>query len=68
METKTYTIPTINCMHCVHTIKNELIELKGVKIVDGDFETKKVTITFEPPATEKQIIDLLTEIDYAPAS
>lgn len=66
METKTYTIPAINCMHCVHTIKTELSEIEGVNSVEGDFETKKVVVKFEAPATEQQIVDLLTEINYAP--
>lgn len=66
METKTYHIPTINCMHCVHSIKTELSELEGVKSVEGDFQTKKVVVKFENPATDQKIIDLLTEINYAP--
>lgn len=66
METKTYNIPAINCMHCVHTIKTELGELDGVKSVEGDFQTKKVVVQFEAPATEEKIVSLLTEINYKP--
>ncbi len=66
METKTYNIPAINCMQCVHTIKNELSELEGVKSVEGDFQTKKVVVNFESPATEEKIVALLTEINYKP--
>jgi copper chaperone CopZ len=53
-------------MHCVHTIKSELTELDGVKSVEGDFQTKKIVVAFEPPATEKAIEELLVEINYAP--
>jgi copper chaperone CopZ len=67
MTTVTYNIPNINCNHCVHTIKSEVSELAGVDSVDANLEQKKVTITFDPPATEKALVDLLTEINYPPS-
>jgi copper chaperone len=66
MSNITYTIPNINCSHCVHTIKMEIGEIAGVKSVDGDPTSKKVTISYEPPATEEKIISVLKEINYAP--
>ncbi len=66
MTTITYQIPAINCGHCVHTITTELGELDGVKSVEGDLESKKVTVVFESPATEKAIEELLIEINYPP--
>jgi copper chaperone CopZ len=68
MNTKTYNIPAINCMHCVHTIKNELSEMKGVQYVEGNHEEKKVTVTFEDPATSENIEILLAEIGYPVAN
>jgi copper chaperone CopZ len=41
-------------------------DLDGVKSVDASLDQKKVTITFDPPATEKGLVDLLTEINYPP--
>jgi len=67
MKTVTYTIPGISCGHCVHTIKMEVGELEGVQSVDAEIESKKTTITFEDPATEEKIIQLLKEINYPPA-
>ncbi len=67
MKTVTYTIPNISCMHCVHTIKTEVGDLQGVKAVDANAQTKVTTITFDSPATEEQIVELLKEINYAPA-
>ena len=64
MKTVTYSIPNINCGHCVHTIKTELIDLPGVRTVEADPGTKKATITFDTPATEEKIKELLAEIDY----
>ncbi len=68
MKTVTYSIPNISCMHCVHTIKNEVSELKGVTKVEADEASKKATITFDAPATEEQIKALLAEIDYPVAA
>jgi copper chaperone CopZ len=64
MKKVTYLVPGINCMHCVHTIKTELSEIPGVKVVEGDPSTKKIQIEFEDPANEEAIINLLGEINY----
>jgi copper chaperone len=64
MTTVTYTIPAINCGHCVHTIKTELADLDGVKSVEGDPTEKKITVEFDSPATEESIKSLLKEISY----
>ena len=68
MTTVTYSIPNISCGHCVHTIQTEVGELPGVKSVEASAESKKVTITFEPPATEEKIMSLLAEINYPVAA
>ncbi len=65
MTTVTYSIPTINCGHCVMTIKNELSDLEGVQSVEGDPTLKTIKVTFDSPATEDGIKNLLKEINYA---
>lgn len=67
MKTVTYTIPNISCMHCVHTIKTEIGDLAGVKTVEANAQSKQATITFDAPATEEKIVEVLTEINYPPA-
>jgi copper chaperone CopZ len=67
METKTFQVPNIGCDGCVRTIKNELSALAGVSKVEGDVASKSVMVEYSPPATWPQIVDVLTEIDYAPA-
>jgi copper chaperone len=64
MTTVTYNIPNISCGHCVHTIKMEVSNLEGVLSVDASADAKTVKITFNPPATEAAIKDLLAEINY----
>jgi copper chaperone CopZ len=46
----------------------EVGDLEGVQSVEARHDTKEVTIVFDEPATEEQIIALLREINYAPAS
>lgn len=64
MTTVTYTVPAISCGHCTHTIETEVGELKGVQAVKAEVDTKKVVITFDAPANEAIIKDLLAEINY----
>ncbi len=64
MTTVTYTVPAISCNHCTHTIETEVGELKGVQSVKAEVDSKKVVISFDAPANEKIIKDLLAEIDY----
>lgn len=64
MSTVTYSIPNISCNHCVHTITMELKDMAGVSSVEADMLSKHATITFEPPATEESIKQLLSEINY----
>lgn len=64
MRTVTYKIPNISCGHCVHTIKSEVSELDGVLSVDANLEDQQATITFDEPATEQKIKQLLAEINY----
>lgn len=65
--TVTYSIPNISCNHCVHTVTMEVGDLEGVQSVVADLETKKATITFQPPASEEAIKGLLAEINYPAA-
>lgn len=64
MTTVTYSIPAIHCGHCTHTIETEVGELQGVQSVKADEASKKVTVTFDAPATEDGIKALLAEINY----
>ncbi len=64
MKNILFKIPAIHCNHCSHTIKMELSELEGVGSVQVDVAKKEVAITFEPPASEQKIRELLIEINY----
>ena len=64
MKEKIFNVPNITCQHCVHTIKMELSELKGIQNVTPDAVSKEVKVIFDEPASEQAIIDLLEEINY----
>ena len=68
MSTVTYSIPSISCGHCVHTIQSEVSELKGVQSVVANQESKTATIVFDVPASEEKIKALLAEINYPVAA
>ena len=64
MTTVTYNIPSINCGHCVQTIKMEVGDIEGVQSVNADSASKQATISFIAPATEETIKALLVEINF----
>ena len=68
MKTVTYSVPGINCGHCVHTIQMEVSDMAGVESVKASNETKQVVISFDEPATEEKIKALLAEINYPVAA
>ncbi len=66
MNTKTFKVPNISCEHCVRTIKRELGALPGVSSVEGEVETKLVTVTYQGPEALKRVVETLREIGYPP--
>ena len=68
MTTVTYSIPNINCAHCVHTIQTEVADVQGVTEVRASPQSKTAVISFEAPATEDAIKKLLAEINYPVAA
>lgn len=64
METIKFLVPNISCGHCAHTIKMELSELEGVKLIDIDVAKKEVNIDYTLPTTREKIESLLAEINY----
>jgi copper chaperone len=68
MTTVTYSIPSINCGHCIHTVQSEVGDLAGVQTVVANLAAKQATITFDDPATEEKIKALLASINYPVAN
>lgn len=68
MQSKTVTIPNINCGHCTHTIEMEIGDLTGVQKVRADMASRQVSVEWDDPATWEKIESTLVEINYAPAN
>ena len=66
METKTVKVPNVGCDGCINTIKSEVGELAGIVKVDGNPNTKLVTVQWDSPADWEAIRNKMAEIDYAP--
>ncbi len=64
MNTMTVKASNISCGHCVNTIQNEVSELDGVQKVVANEQTQQVVVTYDQPATQKQIEGLMAEIGY----
>lgn len=64
MATEVLAVPGISCGHCKATIERELKELPGVRQVEADVASKRVTVSYEPPASEEAIFSLMDEIGY----
>lgn len=66
--TKTVDVPGISCGHCVMTIEREVGELDGVDSVKAEQASKRVTISWDPDATDWVVIeDTMKEINFPPA-
>jgi copper chaperone CopZ/quercetin dioxygenase-like cupin family protein len=64
LETLTYTIPAVSCGGCKQTIEEKVRELEGVAAVRVEVDSKTAVVSYEPPATEKEIELLLERIGY----
>ena len=64
MEKQSFTIPNISCGHCVMAIQKELDGIEGVRFVNGDPESKTVTVEWDAPASADRIKEALKEINY----
>ncbi|HBY97461.1 MAG: heavy-metal-associated domain-containing protein [Ardenticatenaceae bacterium] len=64
MTTEVLSVPGISCGHCKATIERELKEVAGIKQVEADVGSKRVTVSYEPPANEQTILTLMEEIGY----
>jgi len=69
MTSRTVEVPGITCGHCVATIEREVGELDGVDSVKAEQASKRVTISWDPEATDWVVIeDTMKEINFPPGS
>lgn len=64
MTTETTHVPAISCDHCKRTIEREMMELEGMSQVLVDVPARRVTFTYEAPATPAKIKAQMEDIGY----
>ena len=64
MQTQTYTVTGMTCSHCVNSVSTEIGKLDGVRDVQVDLSTGKVTVTSDQPLTDAAIDAAIDEAGY----
>jgi copper chaperone len=68
MKNVNFSVPGINCGHCVRTIQTKLSQMEGVRSVTADAASKNVSVQFDDPASESSIKAELSAINFPAAS
>ena len=66
MDTITLVAPDISCDHCIASIKKVVGALEGVRSVEGDPDTKRVVVEYEPARTPLAAIEAAMEDEGYP--
>ncbi|MBE8522977.1 heavy-metal-associated domain-containing protein [Amycolatopsis sp. H6(2020)] len=64
MAETTYTVEGMTCGHCATSVREEVSELDGVRSVDVDVESGRVTVTSDTPLTPEAVAAAVTEAGY----
>jgi copper chaperone len=66
VEEVTLTAPDISCDHCIAAIRGALSKLAGVQFLDGNPQTKQVTIRYDPSVVDLTAIEKAMEEEGYP--
>lgn len=66
-KTTTVTAPEIICGGCADSIKKALGNVDGIREVEVDIATKKVTVNHEDSVSRENIVDTLDRAGYSVA-
>jgi len=64
MAEATYTVEGMTCGHCATSVREEVSELDGVRQVDVDVESGRVTVTSDAPLTTDAVAAAVAEAGY----
>jgi copper chaperone CopZ len=64
MAKSTYTVTGMTCGHCASSVTEEISELDGVRGVDVDVATGRVTVTSDRPLAEDDVRGAVIEAGY----
>jgi copper chaperone len=64
MAETSYTVKGMTCTHCVASVTEEVSEIAGVRTVDVDLATGRVTIASDEPVPAERVAAAVTEAGY----
>jgi copper chaperone len=64
----TLTAPDISCDHCIAAVHRAVSGLAGVQFVEGNLQTKQVTIRYDPSMVELTAIEKVMEEEGYPVA
>jgi copper ion binding protein len=64
MSTETYTVTGMTCEHCVRSVTEEVGELPGVRDVQVDLASGRLTVTSEQALGEPAVRTAVEEAGY----
>jgi copper ion binding protein len=64
MAEASYTVEGMTCGHCATSVREEVSELEGVRQVDVDVESGRVTVTSDTPLATDAVAAAVTEAGY----
>jgi len=65
MTTETYTVTGMTCSHCVSSVTEEVGELPGVRDVQVDLDSGRVTVTADAPVGVDDVRAAVEEAGYS---
>jgi copper chaperone len=60
----TYTVSGMTCGHCASSVREEIGRLDGVRSVEVDVQSGRVTVTSDRPLAEDEVRGAVTEAGY----
>ena len=68
MTTQTYDVVGMTCGHCVSSVRSEIERIPGVRSVDVDLATGKVTVHSDGPIEPDAVLAAIDEAGYEVAA
>ncbi len=64
MRETTYAVDGMTCQHCANAVTEELSAIAGVRRVDVDIPSGRVTVASDAPIAVHAVHDAITEAGY----
>ncbi|HET9140688.1 heavy-metal-associated domain-containing protein [Actinophytocola sp.] len=64
MAQSTYTVQGMTCSHCASSVTEEISQIEGVRDVEVDVATGKVTVSSDRQLADDEVRGAVTEAGY----